>query len=83
MMQNYKEILNTNERLSMIEPRVSKTLTYPEDEMFILQETGARVSIDGSLDLLNVIIQKLSSSRRDVLLTERFEEERNVTMHYK
>jgi hypothetical protein len=61
-MEIYKELLWANDRLARIEPLISPlSCTYPKNEIFIIEETGARVSIDGSLDQINSVIQKLGT----------------------
>lgn len=83
-MHAYKELLRANVKLSSIKPRINKeSCSYSPSEMFIIPLTGARVSIDGSLDLMNTIIQKLSSTRKHLKILKHFEEERKQTMYYK
>jgi len=73
IMQKYKDLLNENEILSQIKPEVSPaSWTYPDDEMFIIKSTGARVSIDGSMDLINVVTQKLNTKHKVSKLKETF-----------
>lgn len=83
-MQDYKELLNANKNLSTIKPKPSEYMcTYQNDEMFVIEETNARVSIDGSIDLLNKIDQKLSSGVRKTRLEEVYEEDRSKTLKFK
>ena len=84
-MQQYKDLLNANQKLNDIEPKCSeKSSTYPPNEMFYIEETGARVSIDGSLDLINMLVQKLQTRYKGTKLRMNFEEVRNdIVMNFK
>lgn len=83
-MENYKELLQANEKLARIKPEIRPhSCTYENDEIFVIKETGARVSIDGSLDIFNAIRQKLSSKMKVSKLKETFHEERSSTMYFK
>ena len=83
-MQNYKDLLSANETFSKLTPEVkARNCSYEKDKIFVIESTGARVSIDGSLDLLNMIVQKLNSILKLGKIVERFEEERGSTMKFK
>jgi hypothetical protein len=83
-MQHYKELIAANESLTKFIPRIrERSCTYQKDEIFIIENTGARVSIDGSLDLVNMIIQKLGSKFKVGKLTERYQEERAAVLSFK
>lgn len=84
-MENYKDLLAANELLMRIKPQVYENMcTYSKDEMFVIESTGARVSIDGSKDLLNMLIQKITSKRSKAgKLQKFFEEDRKSIMNYK
>ena len=84
-MENYKDLLAANDLLMKISPQIIRhSCTYTDEEIFVIDRTGARVSIDGSKDSLNMLIQKMSSKRSKVGKPSKFyEEDRQATMHYK
>ena len=82
-MKNYKELLAANDSLSKLIPDVrARSWTYKEDEIFIVEDTGARVSIDGSLDSINMILQKLQKKFKIGKLIERFQTDNKLQSNF-